>query len=249
MRPFPAGLRLLFILLLCAACCASGCAPTHSLPQPHLVTEPAATPGAVRTARWDIAALGYQYLGQGLDYQSAGLAPVFLVFKNHSQEQPQVLVEEVRGLGRGEYLPYSIEEACRLVYASNVFEVAAGDAARNGAIGAAVGAGLGALIGLLTGGNDAIWQGALIGGAIGGVGGAVTSIPEAKAQLREATRQELYYYAWREEPLPPQYTRFGYIYLPGNVGIERIRLTVRSAGKVETFEVPIARPAPGAAQR
>jgi len=168
----------------------AACAPTTPLPQPRRVVNPSEVTGAVKTEQWDLAALRYKYYGQGMDYGRAGLDPVFLVFANKSEQTPYVLLEEVRGLGaEGEFMVYTPDEAARLVYASENFRQTARNAARTGAFTAAVGASLGALIALL--GNDDVLRGAGYGAAIGGLGGAVATVPDAQARLRRIVDREL----------------------------------------------------------
>lgn len=216
------------------------CQPTQPLPQPRAVPDPSTTAGSVRTNQWDIAAIGYQYQGQGVNYAAAGLQPVLLVFKNKSDTRPQVLLSEVRGMGNGgDYMVYSVDEAGRLVLNSQEFNNTAQNMLRSGTVGAAAGAGLGALIGLLTGGNDRVWQGALIGGAVGGTAGAVSTMGESRQQLRDMVYNELSHYKWQEDPMPPFYTRSGYLYLPGNVGISGVRIVVRTQNEVVTHTLPI----------
>lgn len=217
-----------------------GCQPTQPLPQPRKAVDPSTTQGAVRTPDWDVAAVAYQNPGQGLDYARAGLEPVFLVFKNKSQMQPQVLLSEVRGLGAGgDYLVYTVDEAARLVLNSEEFNNTAQNMLRSGTVGAATGAGLGALIGLLTGGNDRIWQGAILGGAVGGTAGAVSTMGESRQQLRDMVYKELTHYQWKETPIPAFGTQSGYLYLPGNVGISGVKIVVRTASEVVTHTLPI----------
>ncbi len=221
------------------------CAPTQPLPQPRRVVDPSTSQHAVHTPRWDIAAVSYGYYGKGINYDEAGLDPVLLAFKNKSNQTPQIYLEEVRGVGNGgEYLVYSAEEAARLVYASESFSTRAGTIGKNSAIGAAAGAGLGALIGLLTGGNDMIWKGALIGTAAGGVTGAAASAPNAEGDLKNVVLQEMRQYSWQQAPLPPQYTRTGYLYFP-NVGVYKVKVTVRTNKDISTYEVPVDMPPMG----
>jgi len=231
------------IVLVLSLVLVGSCASTRPLPQPQRVVDPATISNALHTARWDIAVVGYEYSDQGLDYRSAGLLPVCLVVANKTDERPQILVEEARGLASsGEYLPYSVDEAVRLAVSSNAFSQATRKAAVSGGIGAAIGAGLGVLIGLLTGGNDLIWQGAIIGGAIGGASGAVSGAAHSEAELHAVAREELYHYAWKGEPLPPKFTRAGYLYFPGNRDIGRVKVVVRSGATVETYVMGIAAP-------
>jgi len=219
------------------------CAGTKPLPQPRRVADPSLVEGAARSERWDIAAVGYEAPDEGMDYSKAGLEPVFLVFKNKGDENPRVLLGEVRGVGPdgAEYLVYSLEEATRLVFASETFSVTAANAARTGLLGAVVGAGLGALIGTI-GGGDNIWKGAAIGAGVGGAAGTVASVYDAEQKLKKLIRDELRQYAWDEEPLPARYTRVGYLYFPGKVGISRVKLIVRSGPDILSYDISIAQP-------
>ncbi len=229
------------VVVLCVLCLwlsALACTPTHPLPQPRRVIDPSQVESAVKTAEWDIAAIGYQYSGQGLNYQKADLEPVFLVFKNIGQNEPQVLLEEVRGIGAdGDYLAYSSQEAVRLVFASETFKQTSKNALKSGGLGAALGGGLGAVLSIITGDN--VLAGAGIGAAVGGTAFAAGSLPEAEKKLQRTIRDELNQYAWKESPIPPTYTRMGYLYLPGQKGITKVAITVRSAMGIQTYELPI----------
>ncbi|BBD07925.1 YMGG-like glycine zipper-containing protein [Desulfovibrio ferrophilus] len=215
-----------------------GCAATKPLPQPRKVIDPAEVSGAVQTSRWDIGAVHYEHFGQGMDYTEAGLEPIFLVFKNKSLQSPEVQVEEVRGVGSdGEYLPYSLDEASALVFASESFSVTTSNASRTGALGAFLGAGLGALIGTI-GGGDNIWKGAAIGAAGGAVlGGAAGTYQSSERDLKRAVRKELSDYGWSNEPVPADYTKVGYIYFPAKVGIDVIKLVVRVDGQILRYTI------------
>lgn len=222
---------------------AWGCQPVTPLPQPRYAPDPGSTAGGLRTLRWDVAAIGYHYTGEGINYEAAGLYPVFLIFKNKSQQAPVVLLGDVRGRGyRGEYMVYHTDEAARLVMASEEARNTAANMMRSGAAGAAAGAGLGALIGLLTGGNDRIWQGALIGGAIGGTAGAASSIGDSRMQLHDAVIRELHHYKWQEAPILPMSTSSGYLYLPGGLGINQVTIVVRTDTDVNTLTLPVQPP-------
>jgi hypothetical protein len=232
-----------FALLASAFFLVWSCAPAQHLPQPHAVVNPSTMANAVRAPRYDLAAAGYAYNGEGFDYIAAGVLPICLALSNKSDSQPQILIEEVRGLSRGgEYLPYSVAEAVRLVVASNAFETGAKNAAVSGGVGAAVGAGLGVLVGLLAGGNDLVWKGALLGGAIGGATGAMSSGPRSQHELRFAVEDELHRYAWNPAPLPPHYSQTGYVYFPSTVGIYSVKVVVRMDKDVATHIVPLSLP-------
>lgn len=229
------AVALVFLMLAGGAC-----GSRQPLPQPRKVADPADVPGAVLLDAWELAAVEYAYPGQGLDYTEAGLQPVYLVLENKGEGSPQVLVSEVRGVAPdGEYLPYSVDEAQRLIYDSEAFGRMAQGAARRGALGAAAGAGLGALLGLI-GGGDNIWKGAAIGGGIGGLAGAGSSVAGQGEELRRDIETELRQYAWTDEPVPPSFTKVGYVYLPGKVGIERIKVTLREGGELKTYTLPLA---------
>jgi hypothetical protein len=235
------SLNRVVVLSILLVFLAASCSPTRPLPQPRRVADPGEVQGAVRTSQWDIAAVGYEYPGQGLNYSEAGLDPVYLVFRNNSGDRPVIDPEEARGVAPdGEYLAYSRSEAERLVFASETFSVTASNAARTGGLGAVLGAGLGALIGSV-GGGDNIWKGAVIGGAVGGAGGAVASLPEAESRLRRVIREELDQYAWKDNPVPDDYTKVGYLYFPDR-DIRKVKLVVRWEGRSETYTVPVAQP-------
>lgn len=230
-------------LLVCALFLVWSCVSSQHLPQPHQVVNPSNMANAVRTPRYDLAAVGYAFNGEGFDYLAAGVLPVCLALSNKSESQPQILVEEIHGLTRGgEYLPYTTPEAVHRVVSSNAFETGAKDAAVSGGVGAAVGAGLGVLVGLLAGGNDLVWKGALLGGAIGGATGAMSSQPRSQHELRAAVENELYRYAWNPAPLPPHYSQTGYVYLPSTVGVYSLKVVVRMGRDVATHIVPLSAP-------
>ncbi|NJB66998.1 hypothetical protein GGQ74_000638 [Desulfobaculum xiamenense] len=232
------------LVVLVSMLAALGCQPTRPLPQPRRVVDPSTVDGAVVTPRWDIAAVAYEHFGQGMDYAEAGLAPVFLVFRNKSLQAPVVQVEEVRGQGvDGEYLAYSLEEATSLVFASESFRNTAYNAGRSAALGSFLGAGLGALIGTI-GGGDNIWKGAAIGAAGGALaGGAAGAYGSSERDLKQVIRRELTQYGWNDEPLPSDYTRVGYLYFPADRGVSSVSLVVRVGGEILSYKVPVANPA------
>lgn len=239
-------IRQLTALLAIVGLLLASCAPTRPLPQPRRVVDPSASPNAVRGELYDIAAVGYDNYGQGLDYAAAGLTPVLLVVRNKSLDRPRIDPQEARGVAAdGEYLPYTLSEAERLVFASETFGVTASNAARSGLLLGALGAGLGALIGVI-GGGDNIWKGAAIGGGIGAAAGVAGSTVEAESDLKKVIHEELSQYAWTGDPLPADYTKVGYIYLPGGVGVHSVKIVVRHAGVGDsaTYTLPIDQPPP-----
>ncbi|MFW5837830.1 MAG: hypothetical protein ACOCVM_07455 [Desulfovibrionaceae bacterium] len=216
-----------------------GCAADEPLPQPRKVADPADIPGGVRTDRWELAAVKYHYLDQGVDYTKAGLAPVCLVVKNTSETTPVIKPQEARAKAPdGEYLPYTVDEAVRLVMDSEQFDRMLAKGAQRGAVGAAVGAGLGALFGLI-GGGDAVWKGAAVGGGVGGVVGAGSAIPGTEKELRQAVEHDLYSYAWTDEPIPPDFTKVGYLYFPGGRNITAVSVTLRGNETVKTYRLEL----------
>ncbi|WP_461211120.1 hypothetical protein [Desulfocurvus sp. DL9XJH121] len=218
-----------------------GCQPTQPLPQPRKVVDPAEVAGSVQEPRWDIGAINYEHFGQGMDYTEAGLEPVFLVLKNKSLQSPVVRVEEARGVAAdGEYLPYSLDEATRLVFASETFKTTTANAAKTGAVGAVLGAGLGALVGFI-GGGDNIWKGAAVGAAGGALlGGAAGTYASSERDLKNAIRRELADYQWTDEAVPADYTKVGYIYFPADRGIEKVKLVLRVDGQIMRYTVTSA---------
>jgi hypothetical protein len=220
------------------------CASTAPLPQPRRVADPSTVSGAVHAANFDLAAVGYVYPGQGLNYASSGLYPVYLVFKNRGAGTPLVDPAEIRGVGAdGEYLIYTLEEATRLVFASESFKTDASNAARTGTLGAVLGAGLGALLGAI-GGGDNMWKGAVIGGAAGGMAGATYGAVESDLKLKSIVRDELRAYMWTNELVPANYTKVGYVYLPAGKGVNQLKIVVRNGAELESYTIPVSDPEP-----
>lgn len=234
-------IRTFTTLALAAALLVAGCAQRQPLPQPRKVIDPSTVPGAVVTSDWEIGAVAYAYMDQGVDYRKAGLFPVFLVFKNKSATaQPVVQVEEARGVSiDSEYLVYNVDEATRLVFDSETFRNTTGNVARSGGLGALAGASLGALIGLI-GGGDNIWKGAVIGGTLGAAGGGLAGGVDSERRLRAGIRDEITRYGWTDDPVPPTYTKVGYIYLPDRLGIHSLKILVRWEDQVAAYTIPVA---------
>jgi hypothetical protein len=227
------------ILSLVWTAALAGCTYNEPLPQARKVADPSSIPEAVVTPRWELAAVRYAYAGQGINYRQAGLSPVYLVVKNTSNRTPSISPDEARAVAAdGEYLPYTEDEALRVVLDSEQFTHTAANAAERGLVGAAVGAGLGALFGLI-GGGDAVWKGAAIGGGVGGAIGAGTSLAEAKSKLKEAVQKDLYQYAWTKQPIPPHYTKVGYLYFPGHRNITAVKVTMRGNETLETHRLEL----------
>ncbi len=234
-------MRNVFILLVVVALACTSCGKRQPLPQPRKVADPSMLAGAVNTPDWDLAAVAYEYTGQGINYLEAGVLPVFVIFKNKSAMQPDLKMDEARGVAPGgEYLPYSLQEAERLIFDSEAFANTASNVARTGSIGAIAGAGLGALIGLV-GGGDNIWKGAVIGGTIGAGAGGIYGGVGSEDDLKKAVREDLAHYSWSDVPVPADYTKVGYAYLPNNVGITALKVVVRTPDGSKTYTLPFSK--------
>ncbi len=230
------------IVLLAAVFFICACAPSGPVPQPRRVVDPGDIPGAVHAPDWDIAAVGYAYSGKGVNYRKAGLEPVFLVFRNKSGEQPRLARDDVHGIGnKGTFLPYSPQETERLVFASETFKETTKNALKSGGFGAFIGAGLGAILGSISGG-DAIASGAAIGAGAGGLAAGAATVPRSEDKVRDVIRRDIHSHAWKENPIPEQKTRMGYVYLPAEKGIDRVSLRVRTDHRVEKYTIPVTAP-------
>lgn len=232
-------------LSLVLACLLASCA-VYTPPRPQMsnVTDPAALPGAVRTAEWDIGAVRYTWQGQGINYNETGLFPVLLLFKNLSGRYPVIYAEECRGIGvnGAEYPPYAVNQAAEVVFASTAYKKSAEAAVVGGLTGAAVGAGLGALIGSGFNHGWGAGPGALIGAGAGAIGGAALSQQPSMDQYRSTLYQEMATYAWRASPLAPGGLVPGYLYFPANVGIHSVRVVLRVDNYAQTYIVPVSNP-------
>jgi len=218
------------------------CAPTKPLPQVRRHIEPAEVQGAVTAEQWDLAATAYEHLGQGMDYSGASVQPVLLVFKNKGDKHPVVPEYEAwAATGDEQLMPYSMEEAARLIFDSTTFEYTLKNSAKTGGLGAALGAGLGALIGAAYGG-DAIWHG-ILGGAVGGGSVAMAaSVIGSENALKRVIRNELRQYAWHSTPVPTGGTlKAGYIYFPVTESpLDTLHVKVREGETVvKEYTLPI----------
>ena len=231
-----------FALVLVASLLAS-CA-TYTPPRPQLssIVEPAALPGAVRTAEWDIGGEFYGWRGQGINYIEAGVLPVLLLMRNHSGRYPVIYAQECRGIGAGgvEIMPYSMEQAAEVIFGSTAYKKSSEAAIMGGLTGAAMGAGLGALIG--SGFRGGVGPGALIGAGVGMLGGATMTQRPSMDQYRSALYQEMATYAWRPSPIAPTSLEVGYLYFPANAGVTAVKVVVRDRNYVQSYVVPVSRP-------
>lgn len=220
----------IWCLLLALCLTVSGCA-TAKPPQAQTrrALEPAGFSHAVVTEGYDLAVVRYEP-GGGFDYSSTPVMPVLLALKNKGPGQPQVITEDVRAITpEGDYLPYTTFEAARLAASSKAFSQGAKDAVKDGAVGAVIGGGLGVLLGVVLGVNPSyLWRGAAVGAATGAAVGAISSLPQSRAELGRAITADLDSHAWHDDPVAPGTTRLGYFYLPAGLGIESIRVLVRT---------------------
>ncbi len=232
--------RIVALATIAALVMAMGCTAKGPLPQPRKVVDPSASDKAVKTDNYDIAAVAYKYYDQGLNYQKAGMSPVFLVFKNKSQTPYVLPVKDMRGDGtEGEFLAYTPDEAIRLVLGSETFKQTASDAVSSGLLMAGLGAGVGALIGVLTGRGENVWKGAAIGGLIGGTVGTGTALYEAEKDLKKVVEREIVQYAWDDSAAPGMYTKVGYAYFPAKMGISTVTVAVRNGNQTSYHQMPV----------
>lgn len=207
--------------------------------------DPAAFPQSVTGPGFAVSALAYEPGGDGFDYRNARFTPVLLALKSSGRDQPQVIVEDVRGVTQGgEYLPYTPSEAASL--AARDLSIAQGTktACLDGFVGAIIGGGLGALAGFALGKDpDSLWIGAAAGAAAGGAYGAVFSRPPSRPELARAIADDLDAQAWREDPLAPGSIRLGYLYLPAKPKPTALRLLIRGTREGDIrVSLPIVSP-------
>lgn len=239
---FPGFVRVILGVFIVGLVFSGACVRHQPPPPPRVAPQAISSPPSYVDDRWELTALSYAYLGEGFDYSRAGLAPVVLKIYNTSGAPVHVMRDEVIGIAHdgSEYLVYTIEQATQLVYNSEYYRTSQ-DTAAGVAGGALLGAGLGSLVGLAAGGGNAIWQGALIGGAGGAVAGGIAGSSGSQRNLEQNVRRELTHFAWQQSPIPHLGSRAGYFYFP-QVGITAVRVTVRSKlGDIETYELPLSR--------
>lgn len=241
-------------LFLAASLLLAGCSqPAYQAGHVKRALEPAGFPQAASGSSYEAAVVRATEGTGGYDYSGTRLLPVLLVLKSKGGSQPQIILEDVRGLaGEIEYLVYSPDEALRLastITMSRRAGTAAKSAVTGAGVGAVLGAGAGTLAYLLGYKNPAIiWQGAAVGGATGAaVGVASVDYSPSKEQLH-AIQADLEANQWLEDPLAPDSTRMGYLLLPEGLGIKRVRLMVRTEAGVETVTLSIAKAADYAVQ-
>lgn len=238
-------------LVLLGVCLTLGGCSTKPYAVGHAkrALDPGGFPQSVTGKGWVLAAVRTAEGAGGVDYASTKLLPVLLVLKNTGQSQPQVILEDVRGVADGaQYLVYTPEEGVRLATAKP-FAKKAASAASSGAwgagIGAALGAGAGTIAYVLGVSRDPnlIWQATAVGGGAGAVLGVATSNGAMARETVDAVRADLDGNIWREDPITPGTTRMGYLLLPEGLGIRSVQVTVRDESGSETHTLPIAQAA------
>ena len=246
-HPFRSG-PVAALAILCA-CLLLGACSVAPLPAGHAkrALDPAGFSHAASGPGWVAALVRTEEGPRGVDYSSTTLMPVLLVLRSTGQAQPQVILEDVRGVGAAaEYLAYTPEEAMPLAATRTTGRRVAG-AAKGAAVGAgvggALGAGAGALVSLVAGkpGADLIWVGAASGGAAGALTGAAVGAKGFSSEELEAIRADLHANAWNEDPIAPGSTRSGYLLLPAGQGIASVRLLVRTGEVAQAVTLPIAK--------
>ncbi len=242
------GRMFVLVHMLLCVCLALGACSTKPYAVGHAkrALDPGGFPQSVSGKNWMVAAVRTGEGAGGVDYSSTRLLPVLLVLKNTGQTQPQVILEDVRGLADGaEYLVYTPEEGVRLATAKP-FAKKAASAASSGAWGAGIGAALGAgaatLVYFLGGSKDPnlIWQASAVGGGAGAVLGVAASNGAMPRETVDAVRADLDGNVWKEDPITPGTTRMGYLLLPERQGIRAVRVTVRDESGSETHTLAIA---------
>jgi hypothetical protein len=233
-----ARLATIVALALLLASCA-----VYTPPNPQIsgVVNPAVLPGAARTADWDIGAVRYRWQGSGLNYFETGLFPVLLLVSNHSGRYPVIYPQECRGIGAGgaEFVPYTVDQAAEVVFASTAYQKSAEAAVVGGLTGGAVGAGLGALIGSAFNHGWGAGPGALIGAGVGMVGGAALAQKPSMDQYRASLYQEMGTFAWRSSPVPPGGLMPGYLYFPVSAGVYSLRVVIHVENQTQTIIIPV----------
>lgn len=191
-----------------------------------------------------VAAEGYAYSGQGINYIKAGIHPIKVVVTNSSSTPMLVNPEQVLAYGSdGQmYLTYQVQEATALVINSHELEAVAQGAAG----GALAGAALGALVGLAVGAIFNVNKGntALAGALGGGLGGAAGGMKGMLAKLRNGAQFEISSNALRQSVVAPGFTVSGWLYFPGQYGYRELRIAISEVGtgKILPFKVPIPVP-------
>ena len=219
----------------------AACSTTSQNISPHVVRPANQIPNSRTVAAISVGAEAYSYPGQGLNYLKAGIHPVCVTVSNNGNEPVQINPESVLAHATdGQlYRTYTPQEAVQLVINSHAIE----EAANGAASGAVTGAAIGALVGLITG---AIWnvdpgRMAASGAVYGGIAGGAQGVGVWMIRLREAAQAEINNKALRRMIVPPGLTMSGWLFFPGNVILDELRITVSpvGTGNFLTFRLPI----------
>lgn len=229
-------------VLLSFTCCS--CATVQNI-QPHVVQPASQLPNSQTISGISVAAQPYVYPGQGLDYTKAGLYPLRVTVTNNSSRQFLLSPEAVVLLGGdGQlYMTYQNQEAAQLVINSYAIQ----ELAKGAASGAVVGAAIGALVILTVGAilhvhpNDSLVGAGAFGGAVGGAQGGIEAY---LTRLRDAAQAEIYNNALTKKVIPPGFTASGWLYFPGHVRPQELRIALSEVGAGNfitfRFSVPAA---------
>ena len=188
-----------------------------------------------------VAAQVYQYPGKGLDYRKAGIHPVRVTVSNDGKEPVLIGPEQIvaHGADGNLYLTYTAQEATQLVISSHAME----EAAKGAATGAVTGAALGALVGLAVGAIFRVNLGrTAAAGALGGaLGGATGGLGAWLARLRAAAQAEIESNALRKNVVATGFTQSGWLYFPGHVQLDEVRVAVANAvsNSMEVYRLPL----------
>ena len=227
--------------LLGAVLLLPACAPQSQNIKPRVFKPAGQLPNSRTSNGVAVAVQAYQYPGQGLDYRKAGIHPVRITISNDGTDPVLLGPENVvaHGSDGNLYLTYTPQEASQLVINSHAMEEAAKGAATGAVTGAAVGALVGLAIGAIFGVN--LGRTAAVGAVSGGVGGATGGIRAWLARLRAAAQAEIDNNALRKNMVAAGFTQSGWLYFPGHVQLDEVRVAVANAvsNSMEVYRLPL----------
>jgi len=67
---------------------------------------------------------------------------------------------------------------------------------------------------------------------------------DSDLKLKSVVRDEMRTYMWTNDPVPANYTKVGYLYLPAGKGITQLKVVVRNGAALETYTIPVSDPEP-----
>jgi len=217
------------------------CASTSQNITPHVVQPAHQLPNSKTTGTISVGAEAYSYPGKGLNYLKAGIHPLRVTISNDGNTSVQISPESVLVHStNGElYMTYTPQEAAQLVTNSHAIE----EAAKGAASGALTGAAIGSIVGLLTAAIFDVDPGSLVttGAIYGGIAGGIQGVEAWLIKLREAAQAEINNKALRRIIVPPGLTMSGWLFFPGNVFLDELRIAVSpvGTGNFLTFRLPI----------